>query len=549
MHMLDEYNLRALVVDDMTSIRSMMKSQLVSLGISKVSEAPNAAVAINKMRAEKFDLVLLDYYLGDATDGQQLLELMRNEKLIASSSLVIMVTSETNYGAVAQVAEHSPDAYLLKPFTADKLYQHLLPVIERKLGLRHPTKKSPGLKPIYDQFDAGNYEAVIVLVDAYSEREGLHADTARLKGDALIQQGDYVKALAHYKLLRQHFSWAALGIARVQAHLQQTDAAIATLEQLVAESPKYMHALDMLAESYIKAEQPEKAMAILENACASSPTVNRMRATAKLAEQIDDENRTVHWSSKVIDANKFAVAQDFTDHARLVRSLVKAGQMEKAIATVVNFESDIPQARQSASVQASKGYVLAKQIAKEKLEFASLPEGMKARRMAMLAEKEARLENIVATLCSHDHSAKEAVFVSEMLMAAGHNEKAAELASTALAFGENLLPGQGDASWRETVRAQAITKTKARILDGLNLLRANKTREALVLFMDLVEHTPPDLTAQLLANVVATVVALKHKGQKVSEFMPAARVALARLREKYPDYERLPGLIESFGEG
>lgn len=546
--MLDEYNLRALVVDDMASMRSMMKSQLVSLGVGKVSEAPNAALAINKMRAEKFDLVLLDYYLGDATDGQQLLELMRNEKLIASSALAIMVTGEQNYGAVAQVAEHSPDAYLLKPFTADKLYEHLLPVIERKLGLRHPTRKTPGLKPIYDQFDAGNYGAVVALVDAYTEREGQRPDTARLKGDALIQQGDYVKALAHYKQLQEHFSWAALGVARVQAHLHQTDAAIATLEQLVAESPKYMHALDMLAESYIKAEQPDKAMAILESACASSPTVNRMRATAKLAEQIDDENRTIHWSSKVVDANKFAVAQDFTDHARLVRGLVKTGQIDKAIATVVRFESDIPQAKQSASVQASKGYVLAKQIEKEKLEVATLPEGMKARRMAMLAEKEARLENIVQTVSSLEHNPKEAVFISEMLMTTGHDEKAAEMASTAMAFGENLMPGQGDANWQETVRAQAIIKTKARILDGLNLLRANKTKEALVLFMDLVEHTPPDLTAQLLANVVATVVALKHKGQNVSEFMPAARVALARLKENYPDYERLPGLIESFGE-
>jgi hypothetical protein len=111
-----------------------------------------------------------------------------------------------------------------------------------------------------------------------------------------------------------------------------------------------------------------------------------------------------------------------------------------------------------------------------------------------------------------------------------------------------LLHGMGDPGWLDEVRAQAVTKTKARILEGLNLLRANKTKEALELFMGLVEHTPPDLTAQLLANVVTTVVALRHKGQNVTEFMPAARVALERLKEKYPDYERLPGLIEAFGQ-
>jgi tetratricopeptide (TPR) repeat protein len=403
------------------------------------------------------------------------------------------------------------------------------------------------LKPIYDQYDAGHYEAVIALVDAYTEREGPHADTARLKGDALIQMGDYVKALKHYKLLQDHFSWAALGVARVQAHLHHTDAAIATLEKLVADAPHYMHAIDMLADTYIAADQPEKAMTILEQACAISPTVNRMRATSRVAEQIDDDNRTVLWAGKVVEANKFAVAQDFTDHARLVRGLVKTGQMDKAVATVVRFESEVPQAKQSASIQASKGFVLAKQIEKEKIELTAMPESIKSRRLPLLTEKEARLENIVNSLASLEHSAKEGIFISEVFIASGHREKAMEAASTAMAHGE-MMPALGDAVWQEAVKAQAVAKTKARILDGLNLLRANKTKEALILFMQLVEHTPPDLTPQLLANVVTTVIALKHKGQNVTEFMPAARVALERLKEKYPNYERLPGLIEAFGD-
>lgn len=546
--MLDLYNLRALVVDDLAAMRTMLKAQLSSLGVTKVSEAPNAAVAISKLRAEPFDLLLLDYYLGDATDGQQLLELIRNEKLIPSCALAVMVTGETAYGSVAQVAEHSPDAYLLKPFTADELYDHLLPVIERKLGIRRINKKTPGLKPIYDQFDAGHFDAVIALVDAYTQREGIHADTARLKGDALIQQGDFVHALAHFQQLQEQFAWAALGVARVQAQLHQTDSAIATLEQLVAESPKYFHAADVLADTYLKANQPEKALAILETACGKSPTVNRMRATSRIAEQVGQDERVLHWSGKVVDANKFAVVQDFTDHARLVRSLVKTNQMDKAIATVVRFESEMPQTRQSASVQASKCYVLSRQLDHDKRELESLPESIRNRRLPLLAEREARLESLVDLLPRLAQNPSESMIVSEALLAAGQPEKAAESAATAIAHGQMLLPGMGNPAWMEVVSAQAVSKTKARILEGLNLLRANKTREALILFMALVEHTPPDLTAQLLANVVTTVVALRHKGQNVSEFMPAARVALERLKQSYPDYERLPGLIESFGE-
>ncbi|MDP2786748.1 MAG: response regulator [Pseudomonadota bacterium] len=544
--MFNDYNLCALVVDDMATMRSMMKSQLASIGVAKITEAPNAAVAIAKLRAEKFDLLLIDYYLGDATDGQQLLELVRHEKLIASSAVAVMVTAETAYGSVAQVAEHSPDAYLIKPFTADTLHDRLLPVLERKLGLRRLNKKTPGLKPIYDQYDAGRYAAVVALVDAYSQREGTHADTARLKGDALMQQGDYVRALEHYQSLQENYAWSSLGVARVQVLLHQTDAAIATLEQLVAESPKYVHASDVLAEAYIKANQPQKALELLEAACANSPTVNRMRATAQLAEQVGDDSRIVQWGGKVVDANKFALVQDYTDHARLVRGLVKSGQMDKAISTMARFETEIPQIKQSASVQASKSYVLAMQLAQEKIEIETMPDSIKSRRLPLLAEKQERLNTLIASLGNLEHSPKDALFVSEAYLVTGHRDKAAESASSALANGQRLFPGMDEPGWREEVEVQAITKTKARIVDGLNLLRAGKTKEALVLFMKLVEHTPPDLTAQLLANVVTTVIALKQKGQNVGDFMPAARAALERLKTEYPGNERLPGLIQSF---
>ena len=121
--MLKDYNLNGLVVDDMAMMRGMMKSQLISLGVARVAEAANAALAVDKLRTGKFDLLLLDYYLGDATDGQQLLELIRNESLVASSAVIVMVTAEQGYGQVAKVAEHTPDAYLIKPFRPEAIKQ------------------------------------------------------------------------------------------------------------------------------------------------------------------------------------------------------------------------------------------------------------------------------------------------------------------------------------------------------------------------------------------------------------------------------------------
>jgi CheY-like chemotaxis protein len=544
--MLDDYNLNALVVDDMAAIRSMMKNQLASIGVTRSAGTPSAAGAIEMLRAAEYNLLLLDYYLGDATDGQQLLELIRNEQLVPSSAVIVMVTAEKNYGLVAQVAEHSPDAYLIKPFTAESLLEHVRPTIERKLGLRQPNRKTPGLKPIYDQFDAKRYDAVIALVDAYTQKEGVHADTARLKGEALLRKGDFVPALAHYQSLPAAYAWAGLGAARARLNLRQTAAAIATLEELVAQTPKYVHASDVLADAYLQIRQPEKALAVLEKACANSSTINRMRAVARIAEQMGDDNRVIQWSGKVIDANKFALAQDYTDHARLVRGLVKSGQADKATAALVRFETETPGVKQSASVQAAKVYTLATQIAAESAALATAPQGMKERRMALLAEKQARLNELSARLDTLATRPEDAVFLAEAHIATGQTERAADVAAAALAHGHRLPEGMGDGEWQRQVEAQAVQKTRDRIKSGLDLLRAGKTREALDLFMQLVNHTPADLTAMLLANVVSTVVMLRQKGEAVNDILPFARIALERLKHEHPDYDRLPGLIEAF---
>ncbi len=53
--MLDAYNLNTLVVDDQQHIRGILKLQLRQIGVNSVTEAPNAAIALDKMRANKFD--------------------------------------------------------------------------------------------------------------------------------------------------------------------------------------------------------------------------------------------------------------------------------------------------------------------------------------------------------------------------------------------------------------------------------------------------------------------------------------------------------------
>ena len=80
--------LRVLVVDDEPLIRWSLAETLVDLGHS-VSEAGDAAGAIEAVRSDEPDVIVLDYRLPDSND----LSLLARIREMAPASAVIMMTA------------------------------------------------------------------------------------------------------------------------------------------------------------------------------------------------------------------------------------------------------------------------------------------------------------------------------------------------------------------------------------------------------------------------------------------------------------------------
>jgi len=108
----------ALVIDDMSAQQTTLRGQLGMLGIGRVDVAGGIDDAVRQLRGKRYGLVLCDYHLNQKTDGQQLLEYLREQDLLPADCLFFMVTAESQYAKVAAVTEYRPDAYLLKPITA-----------------------------------------------------------------------------------------------------------------------------------------------------------------------------------------------------------------------------------------------------------------------------------------------------------------------------------------------------------------------------------------------------------------------------------------------
>jgi two-component system chemotaxis response regulator CheY len=113
---------RALVIDDSKSIRSILTKILSGVGF-EVDEAANGLEALDSIKKEKVDLALVDWNMPDM-DGCQFIQEVRKSNTYKDMRM-IMVTTETAITKVAEALEAGADEYIMKPFTKEIILEKL----------------------------------------------------------------------------------------------------------------------------------------------------------------------------------------------------------------------------------------------------------------------------------------------------------------------------------------------------------------------------------------------------------------------------------------
>jgi two-component system chemotaxis response regulator CheY len=115
--------MKILVVDDMSTMRRIVKNILKELGFSNIEEAENGSDALTKMRATAFDLVVSDWNMPVMAG----IELLRNIRADAALKHipVLMVTAEAQKENLVEAIQAGVSNYIVKPFTADTIKQKL----------------------------------------------------------------------------------------------------------------------------------------------------------------------------------------------------------------------------------------------------------------------------------------------------------------------------------------------------------------------------------------------------------------------------------------
>lgn len=129
---------RALIVDDETDIRALVRDVLESEGIS-VSEAPDGRAALKVIHDERPDLVVLDVMMPEL-DGWQTLDRIRD----VSDVPVIMLTARSLEWERARGLRAGADDYLAKPFSPVELSARVVALLRRSRRDERPVLYDDG---------------------------------------------------------------------------------------------------------------------------------------------------------------------------------------------------------------------------------------------------------------------------------------------------------------------------------------------------------------------------------------------------------------------
>ncbi len=133
--------IKVLIVDDEPAIRKLVRVGLGSQGYT-ILEASNAKDAVELLKADRPDIILLDLGLPDIP-GHDLLGKWRSELLELP---IVILSSRTDEAGIVSALELGADDYVTKPFGMKELVARI------RVALRHKFQQQ-GERPIFQTGD------------------------------------------------------------------------------------------------------------------------------------------------------------------------------------------------------------------------------------------------------------------------------------------------------------------------------------------------------------------------------------------------------------
>ncbi|MBI1300126.1 MAG: response regulator [Alphaproteobacteria bacterium] len=121
-------NMNVLIVDDYTTMLRIIKNLLKQLGFVNIDEATDGTMALEKIKAKTYGLVISDWNM-EPMSGFEFLKQVRGSNEAYSKVPFIMVTAESKTENVIAAKQAGVNNYIVKPFNAETLKSKIAAVL------------------------------------------------------------------------------------------------------------------------------------------------------------------------------------------------------------------------------------------------------------------------------------------------------------------------------------------------------------------------------------------------------------------------------------
>lgn len=243
------------VVEDNGMARANIRNHLLDMGFGHISCFSNGLELKANIKNQMFDLLLMDFHLGQNKNGVEVVQELQKQKRITHRTCVMFITYDRLPLIIGQIVDVHPEALVVKPYTIRNLVKN----ISNCLNLHKY------LMPVYEMMDDENYPQALVLLDHLLEKNALpkkKSALTKLRGRLLNKLGRYTEAADLYRVILQRSDkviWAKWGLIQnlfLDEHIEESEKLLRDLTRSELTSDK---ACEWLARISVNNNQYNKA--------------------------------------------------------------------------------------------------------------------------------------------------------------------------------------------------------------------------------------------------------------------------------------------------
>lgn len=318
-------NKRFLIVDDQKTFHVMLKTMLTNQGAKNITFADTVDAAVKIAQRKEFDIYLIDYNLGAGKNGSQLLEYLRDNKLIPTQALCFIITGDSNRGMVLSAIEKAPDDYLMKPFSQTLLFNRLSKAAQKKNALA----------PIFSALNAGDtQQAIAQCRNKITQGDKFSHLCRSILADIFISIEDFTAAeqLLSAEITRRPLVRTCISLGKVYYLQQDYAKAIETLNDVIMNHPLQMDAYQWLSRAYRASGDLDKALQMLSHtANITHHSIEKHQEVAQLAQEVEEHQVMLKSYQAILQLSRNSFYPDPCHLANYIRSIFRYAETQEEI--------------------------------------------------------------------------------------------------------------------------------------------------------------------------------------------------------------------------